>query len=101
MKGENPSEDGEPVLFAVDEGPGEDTALEKLAKLRPAFKMNGTVTAGNASSLNDGAAAVVVASGARILTTLIYAIKHRGFKKGIASLCLGGGDAVAMAVEMA
>jgi len=184
---------GDPIIFAVDEGPRKDTALEKLAKLRPVFKKDGTVTAGNASSLNDGAAAVVVASedavkekklqpmarilgsttnavepsmvmyapkgaierllanvgwkiedvdlfeineafssqlvvlikelgldrekvnvhggavalghpigatGARILTTLIYALKHRGFKKGVASLCLGGGDAVAMAVEM-
>ncbi len=190
---EIPQRKGEPMLFAVDEGPREDTALEKLAKLRPAFKKDGTVTAGNASSLNDGAAAVVVASedavkekklkpmarilgsttnpvepsmamyapkgaierllanvgwkiedvdlfeineafssqlvvlikelgldrekvnvhggavalghpigasGARILTTLIYALKHRGLKKGVASLCLGGGDAVAMAVEM-
>jgi acetyl-CoA C-acetyltransferase len=190
---EIPQRKGEPMLFAVDEGPREDTALEKLAKLRPAFKKDGTVTAGNASSLNDGAAAVVVASedavkekklkpmarilgsttnpvepsmamyapkgaierllanvgwniedvdlfeineafssqlvvlikelgldrekvnvhggavalghpigasGARILMTLIYALKHRGFKKGVASLCLGGGDAVAMAVEM-
>jgi len=177
----------------TDEGPRRDTALEKLAKLRPAFKKDGTVTAGNASSLNDGAAAVIVASadvikekglkpmakilgsatngvepsmvmyapkgaiekllanvgwkleevdlfeineafsaqmvalikemgldgekinvhggavalghpigatGARILTTLIYALRHRGLKKGIAALCLGGGDAVAMAVEM-
>ena len=40
------------------------------------------------------------ATGARILTTLIYALKHRGLKKGIASLCLGGGDAVAMAIEI-
>jgi acetyl-CoA C-acetyltransferase len=40
------------------------------------------------------------ATGARILTTLIYALKHRGLKKGIAALCLGGGDAVAMAVEI-
>jgi acetyl-CoA C-acetyltransferase len=177
----------------VDEGPRKDTTLEKLAKLRPVFKKDGTVTAGNASTLNDGAAAVVVASadavknkglkplarilgsttnavepsmvmyapkgavekllanvgwkvqdvglfeineafssqlvvlikelkldkekvnvhggavalghpigasGARILATLIYALKHRGLKKGIASLCLGGGDAVAMAVEL-
>ena len=190
---EIPQRKGDPVIFAVDEGPREDTALEKLAKLRPAFKKDGTVTAGNASNLNDGAAAVVVASedavkekklksmarilgsttnpvepsmamyapkgaiekllanvgwkiedvdlfeineafssqlvvlikelgldrkkvnvhggavalghpigasGARILTTLIYALKHRGLKKGVASLCLGGGDAVAMAVEM-
>ena len=190
---EIPQRKGDPVIFAVDEGPREDTALEKLAKLRPAFKKDGTVTAGNASNLNDGAAAVVVASedavkekklkpmarilgcatnavepsmamyapkgaierllanvgwkiedvdifeineafssqlvvlikelgldrekvnvhggavalghpigatGARILTTLIYALKHRGFKKGVAALCLGGGDAVAMSVEM-
>jgi len=190
---EIPQKKGDPVIFAVDEGPRKDTALEKLAKLKPVFKKDGTVTAGNASSLNDGAAAVVVASedavkekklqplaqilgsttnavepsmvmyapkgamerllanvgwkiedvdlfeineafssqlvvlikelgldrekvnvhggavalghpigatGARILTTLIYALKHRGLKKGVAALCLGGGDAVAMAVEM-
>ncbi len=190
---EIPQKKGEPIVFAVDEGPRKDATLEKLAKLRPAFKKDGTVTAGNASSLNDGAAAVAVASadavkgkgltpmarilatttnpvephmvmyapkvaiekllrnvgwetadvdlfeineafssqlvvlirelgldrervnvhggavalghpigatGARILTTLIYALKHRGLQKGIASLCLGGGDAVAMAVEL-
>jgi len=190
---EVPQKKGDPILFTVDEGPRKDATLEKLAKLRPVFKKNGTVTAGNASTLNDGAAAVVVvsadavkskglkpmarilgattnavepsmvmyapkgavekllanvgwkvqdvglfeineafssqlvvlikelkldkekvnvhggavalghpigASGARILTTLIYALKHRGLKKGIASLCLGGGDAVAMAIEM-
>jgi acetyl-CoA C-acetyltransferase len=189
-----PQRKGDPILFAVDEGPRKDTALEKLAKLRPAFKKEGTVTAGNASSLNDGGAAVVVASmdaikskglsqpmakilgtatngvepsmvmyapkgaierllanvgwkvgdvdlfeineafssqlvvlikelkldrekvnvhggavalghpigatGARILTTLVYALKHRGLKRGVASLCLGGGDAVAMAIEL-
>jgi acetyl-CoA C-acetyltransferase len=189
-----PQKKGDPVIFAVDEGPRRDTTLEKLAKLRPAFKKDGTVTAGNASSLNDGAAAVVVtseeaikskglskplarirgtetngvepsmvmyapkgaiekllanvgweikdvdlfeineafsaqlvvlikqlgldqekvnvhggavalghpigATGARILATLIYALKHRGLKRGIAALCLGGGDAVAMAIEI-
>lgn len=189
-----PQKKGDPVIFAVDEGPRRDTALEKLAKLKPAFKKDGTVTAGNASSLNDGAAAVVVASeeaikgkglsqplarilgtttngvepsmvmyapkgaiekllanvgwkvqdvdlieineafsaqlvvlikelgldrekvnvhggavalghpigaaGARILTTLIYGLKHRGLRRGVASLCLGGGDAVAMAIEI-
>ena len=190
---EVPQRRGDPVVFAVDEGPRKDATLEKLAKLRPAFNKEGTVTAGNASSLNDGAAAVVVASedvvkeknltplvrivgasnnalepkmvmyapkgaiekllanvgwgiedvdlfeineafssqlvvlikelgldrekvnvhggavalghpigasGCRVLVTLIYALKHRGLKKGIASLCLGGGDAVAMAVEI-
>lgn len=190
---EVPQRKGDPVIFEVDEGPRKDATLERLTKLRPVFKKDGTVTAGNASSLNDGASAVVVASedavkekgltplarvlaatsngvepsmvmyapkgaiekllanvgwkiedvdlfeineafssqlvvlikelgldrekvnvhggavalghpigatGARILTTLIYALKHRGLKKGVASLCLGGGDAVAMAVEM-
>lgn len=190
---EVPQRKGDPILFSVDEGPRKDATIEKLTKLRPVFKKDGTVTAGNASSLNDGAAAVVVASadavkergltpmarilavtsnalepelvmyapkgaiekllanvgwtidavelfeineafssqlvvlikelgldrekvnvhggavalghpigatGARILTTLIYAMKHRGLKKGVASLCLGGGDAVAMAVEV-
>ncbi|MFW6159527.1 MAG: acetyl-CoA C-acetyltransferase [Acidobacteriota bacterium] len=188
-----PQRKGDPVVFKVDEGPRQGTTLEKLAKLRPVFKKDGTVTAGNASTLNDGGAAVVVASadavkakglkplakilgsttngvepemvmyapkgavekllanvgwkredvdlfeineafsaqlvvllkemdldrekvnvhggavalghpigatGARILTTLIYALKHRNLKKGVAVLCLGGGDAVAMAVEM-
>lgn len=191
---EVPQKKGDPVIFSVDEGPRKDTTLERLAKLKPVFKKDGTVTAGNASTLNDGGAAVVVASeeaikskglaqpiarilgtatngvepslvmyapkgavekllanigwniqdvdlfeineafsaqlvvlikelgldrekvnvhggavalghpigatGARILTTLVYALKHRGLKRGIASLCLGGGDAVAMAVEM-
>src|SRR5688500_13596571 len=50
------------TLVEVDEGPRRDTSLEKLAKLRPAFKKDGTVTAGNSSSLNDGAAAVLVVS---------------------------------------
>jgi len=190
---EVPQRKGDPIVFSVDEGPRQDATFEKLAKLRPAFTKEGTVTAGNASSLNDGAAAVVLASedtvkekeltpiariigtsnnalepkmvmyapkgaieklladvgwgiedvdlfeineafssqlvvlikelgldrekvnvhggavalghpigasGCRILITLIHALKHRGLKKGIASLCLGGGDAVAMAVEV-
>jgi len=187
---------GEMALFDTDEGPRKDTSLESLTKLKPAFKENGKVTAGNASSMNDGAAAVIIASrayaeknklkpiakvlgyaqaavepkylfaapaqaipkllkkigwalkdvdlielneafaaqvladgyaladqgwdwdkvnvnggaialghplgasGARVLTTLIYALKDRGLKKGMASLCLGGGEAVAMAIEL-
>ena len=51
-----------PVVVARDEGPRADTTLERLAKLRPAFRPGGTVTAGNASTLNDGAAIVLVAS---------------------------------------
>jgi acetyl-CoA C-acetyltransferase len=189
---EVPQRKGDSLMFTDDEGPRKDAVLEKLAKLRPVFKKDGTVTAGNASSLNDGAAAVVLASqdavkdrglkplarilgavsnalepemvmyapkgaiekllanvgwniedvdlfeineafssqlvvlikelrldrervnvhggavalghpigatGARILTTLLYALKNRGLKKGVAALCLGGGDALAMAVE--
>jgi len=187
---------GEVTIFDTDETPRRDTSLEALAKLKPAFQPNGKVTAGNAPGLNDGAAALVVASlskakalgwqplahivgytqtavdpkhlfiapakaiprllekvgwrladvdlielneafaaqaladgyaltnigwdwrkvnvnggaialghpigasGARCLTTLIYALKDRCLKRGIASLCLGGAEAVAMAVEV-
>jgi acetyl-CoA C-acetyltransferase len=186
---------GEVSLIEVDEGPRKDTSLETLAKLKPSFKADGKVTAGNASSMNDGAAAVVIssrayaqahnlkvlarvvgyaqaavepkylfaapahaiprllekvgwkladvdlielneafaaqvladgymladqgwdwsrvnvnggaialghplgASGARVLTTLLHALKNRNLARGIAVLCLGGGEAVAMAVE--
>ena len=189
-----PQKRGDPVLFAADESPREDTSLEALAKLKPAFKENGTVTAGNAPGVNDGASALVVASaekaralgirplarivaqavaglepslvmmtpvpavkkllekagwtsesvdlielneafavqaiavtrelgldpakvnvnggavalghpigasGARILTTLLYALRERGLRRGIATLCLGGGNGVALAVERA
>jgi acetyl-CoA C-acetyltransferase len=181
-----------PVLFEKDESPREDTTIEVLRSLKPAFKKDGTVTAGNAPGVNDGAAAVVVtsaqrakelgaqpmvrivaqatsgvepkwvmmapvdavrkiwektgwktdevdlyelneafsvqalgvmrelgldpnrvnvnggavaighpigASGARVLVTLIYEMTRRNAKRGIAALCLGGGNAVAMAVE--
>ncbi len=187
-----PQKKGDPILFAADESPREDASLESLARLRPAFKEGGTVTAGNAPGVNDGAAALVVtsaetaqrlgrkpmarivaqatgglepslvmmapvvavrrlwektgwtpatvdlvelneafavqaiavarelgldparvnvhggavalghaigASGARILTTLLYALRDRGLRRGIATLCLGGGNAVALAVE--
>jgi acetyl-CoA acyltransferase len=52
-----------PVEFKVDEGPRADTTIEALAKLKPAFKLNGTVTAGNSSQMSDGAAAVLLVSG--------------------------------------
>lgn len=189
---EVPQRKGDPVLFEVDEAPRADTSLEALSKLQPAFQKDGTVTAGNAPGVNDGAAALVVtsaaeaerrslqplarivayatsgiaprlvlmapenavrtvldktgwsmdevdlfelneafavqqcalvqelkidaarvnvhggavalghplgASGARVLTTLLHALQDRGLKRGIAALCLGGGNAVAMAVE--
>ncbi|MDP1546730.1 MAG: acetyl-CoA C-acetyltransferase [Anaerolineales bacterium] len=193
---EVPGRKGQVTVVEQDEGPRKETTLEALSKLKPVFKSDGKVTAGNASSMNDGAAAVVVASrayaeknslkplarivgyaqaavepkylfaapayampkllkkigwtladvdlielneafaaqvladgyaladdgwdwskvnvnggaialghplgasGARVLTTLIYALKDRGLKRGIASLCLGGGEAVAMAIEL-
>ena len=59
---EVPQRRADPVIFEIDEGPRNDATVEKLSKLRPVFKKDGTVTAGNASSLNDGGAAVVVAS---------------------------------------
>jgi acetyl-CoA C-acetyltransferase len=191
---EIPQKKGAPVVIKTDESPREDSSMEALGKLRPAFKKDGTVTAGNAPGTNDGAAAVVVtgedtasrlgkrpmarivaqavsgvepkwvmmapvdavnkllaktgwdrdkdvdlyelneafavaaiavtrvlklnpekvnvnggavalghpigASGARILVTLLYELQRRNLKRGIAALCLGGGNAVALAVEM-
>ncbi|ANW66161.1 acetyl-CoA acetyltransferase [Mycobacterium sp. djl-10] len=55
-----PQRKGEPLLFTADEGIRGDTTAESLSTLRPAFRKNGTITAGNASTINDGAAAVVV-----------------------------------------
>ena len=55
-------------------------------------------------NVNGGAVAIghpIGASGARILTTLIYALKDRGLKRGVATLCLGGGNGVALAIELA
>jgi acetyl-CoA C-acetyltransferase len=191
---EVPQKKGAPVIVKYDESPREDTSMEALGKLKPAFKKDGTVTAGNAPGTNDGAAAVIVtserhahalgkkplarivaqavsgvepkwvmmapveavekllsktgwdrdkdvdlvelneafavaaiavtrqlrlnpekvnvnggavaighpigASGARILVTLLYELQRRNLKKGIAALCLGGGNAVALAVQM-
>lgn len=62
VKVEIPQKKGEPIVFSQDEYIKEDTSYEKLAKLRPAFKKDGTVTAGNASGINDGASALVLAS---------------------------------------
>ncbi len=77
---------GGPVVFAQDEGPRKDTTAEGLAKLKPSFQKDGTVTAGNASTLNDGASAVVVAS-------LAYAKAH-GLKPlaKVTGYATGGGE---------
>jgi len=187
-----PQKKGEPITVDTDEYPRPGTTAEKLAALKPAFRKDGSVTAGNASGINDGAAALVVmsgekakkigttplarilshvstgvdpaimgmgpvsavrkvlerarltaadidlfelneafaaqalavgrelgldaakvnvnggaialghpigASGARVLTTLIYALRARKLRYGVASLCIGGGMGIAMAVE--
>ena len=57
-----PQRQGDPIIVSRDEGPREDSTVERLAQLTPVFKKDGTVTAGNASSINDGAAAVVIMS---------------------------------------
>ncbi len=57
-----PQRRGDPIVVSRDEGPREDSTVERLAQLTPVFKKDGTVTAGNASSINDGAAAVVIMS---------------------------------------
>jgi acetyl-CoA C-acetyltransferase len=187
-----PQKKGDPLVVDSDEYPRPGTTVEKLAALKPAFKKDGSVTAGNSSGINDGAAALVVttgtkakaigtkplariisyvstgvdpkvmgigpisavrkvlerarlkiadidlfelneafaaqsvavsrelgldaakvnvnggaialghpigASGARVLTTLIYALRARTLRYGVASLCIGGGMGIAMAVE--
>ena len=190
---EIPQKKGEALSFDTDEFPRPDTTLEKLSKLKPSFKKDGTITAGNASGINDGAAAVVIvserkakelnineplgkiiayssvgvdpefmglgpieavrkvlkkakigldeidliesneafaaqfiavskelgwdeskvnvnggaialghpigASGARILTTLLYEMKRRKCKLGLATLCIGGGQGISIIVE--
>jgi len=189
---EIPQKKGSPLIFDTDETVREDTSLEVLGKLKPAFKQEGTVTAGNAPGVNDGASAVMVTSlrrarelgvepmarivaqatsgveprlvmmapveavrkllkktgwspsevdlvelneafsvaalavtrelgldpekvnvnggavalghaigqsGSRLLTTILYELKRRNARRGIVSLCLGGGNAVAMAIE--
>jgi acetyl-CoA C-acetyltransferase len=60
-----PQRKGDPIAFDTDEGPRAGTTAESLAKLKPAFKKDGSVTAGNASTINDGAAAVVLMSAAK------------------------------------
>ena len=187
-----PQKKGAPIVFDRDEAIRPDTTVETLAKLKPAFKKDGSVTAGNAPGVNDGASALVVmaadrakslglsplarivgqatsglppklvlmtpveavqrvaqkagwalkdvdlfeineafavqavavlnelridpekvnvnggavalghaigSSGSRVLTTLLYALERRNLKRGIAALCLGGGNGVALAVE--
>jgi acetyl-CoA C-acetyltransferase/3-oxo-5,6-didehydrosuberyl-CoA/3-oxoadipyl-CoA thiolase len=85
---EVPQRRGDPVVIDADEAPRPDTSIERLAKLKPAFEADGTVTAGNSSGINDGAAAVLLASGemarsqgwkplARIVTSAVAGVEPR------------------------
>ena len=80
-----PQRRGDPVMVSADEGPRADTSLERLSTLRPVFKRDGTVTAGNASSINDGAAAVVLMS-ERKAAELGLAPKLRWHSRGVAGV---------------
>jgi acetyl-CoA C-acetyltransferase len=80
-----PQRRGDPVIIATDEGPREDTTLERLSSLRPVFKEGGTVTAGNASSINDGAAAVIVMSAEKAAELGLRA-KLRWHTRGVAGV---------------
>lgn len=71
-----PQRKGEPLLFDTDEGIRGDTTADGLARLRPAFTKDGSVTAGNASSLNDGAAAVLVMSAAKAAALGLTPLAH-------------------------
>ena len=80
-----PQRRGDPVVVTTDEGPREDTTLERLAQLPPVFKQGGSVTAGNASTINDGAAAVVIAS-AEKASELGLTPKLRWHTRGVAGV---------------
>ena len=80
-----PQRRGDPLVVATDEGPREDTTIDRLAQLAPVFKDGGTVTAGNASSINDGAAAVVIMSEERA-SELNLAPKLRWHTRGVAGV---------------
>ena len=111
----------QPVDFARDEHARPDSTIESLAKLRPVFKADGVVTAGNASGLNDGAGALAVqkelgiplgkfnlhggaiaighalgASGARIAAHLTHALRTLSKKYALGSACIGGGQGIAV-----
>jgi acetyl-CoA C-acetyltransferase len=100
--GQNPARQtgikGEPVIFAVDEFPRHGTTVESLSNLPPAFSKDGTVTAGNASGINDGAAAVIVCSGtkARELGIAPMATSRGYASAGVAPASMGIGPVEAV-----
>src|SRR5207253_2148269 len=98
---------GPPKRVELDEGPGRGD-IEKIPSLKPAFAVvaiaNNQLLGLDPKKVNVHGGAVALghpigASGARILTTLIYALQAQGKKRGVASLCIGGGEAVALVVE--
>ena len=80
-----PQRRGDPIIVTTDEGPREDTTLERLGQLAPVFKKGGTVTAGNASGINDGAAAVVIMSSEKA-SELGATTKLRWHTRGVAGV---------------
>src|SRR5205085_461935 len=98
---EIPQKKGASVIFDTDESVREDTSLEALGKLKPAIIRELKLDPQKVN-VNGGAVALghaVGQSGSRVLTTLLYEMKRRNVRRGLAALCLGGGNAVAMAVE--
>src|SRR5207249_2271410 len=89
--------------FERDDHMRSDTTLEGLAKLKPAFSKDGFVTAGNASGIvNGGAIALghpLGASGTRLTMTVLYELKRRKKRYGLAAACIGGGQGIAIIVE--
>src|ERR671912_972184 len=99
-----PGKKGATNYVEADEPIRRDTTIEKLASLMP-IDEGGTVTAGNAPGVTDGGGALALghpvgASGARILTTLLYELRRRGGGKGLAAICSGGGQGEAVLVEV-
>src|SRR2546426_263198 len=101
---------GGPVTVEKDEHPRPDTTLEGLGKLKPIVRDRGTITAGNASGINDGAAAVILASaeavkrhgltpGARLALTAVHGLHRRGGRLALATMCVGVGQGVSLALE--
>lgn len=102
---EIPQRKGDPIVFAVDEYVKANTSVEKLAGLRPAFKKDGSVTAGNASGINDGAAALVIMSKARAeelgLTPLATIAANASVGVDPAIMGIGPADATRKVLEKA
>lgn len=94
---EVPQRKGDPVVFDTDEGPRAGVTTEKLSGMRPAFKKDGTITAGNASSINDGAAAVMICSAEKAKSLGLEPLAHiKGYSSaGVDPSIMGIGPAPA------